>query len=950
MPHSTSSQNANQHPGQQPAHQSVHQPEQPQGQFAARPKTLRYRELPASAQQVLASLLPEAERTGTLPEQVTHIHTVAAREASYAPWPQWLHPRVVEAFESLGIAEPYAHQVQAADAAHAGLDAALAASAARYGWQAGRIETGRIEAERLETGRIEAPTPAHAEDAKSTGSGGHVIVATGTASGKTLSYLMPTLDAIYRASYGEPVSSTSAYSGTENLNNRANVLYISPAKALSADQLTALTSYNLPGLHAASYDGDTPTGERRWIREHANFILTTPDMLNYSILSNHRQWASFLRGLRYVVLDEAHSYRGVFGAHIANLLRRLRRVCALYRTVPVFYGASATSSNPVESFSKLIGVPQQAVTAITESTSARGETTVALWEPEFMPPKAHDQLTKGARSTQQQAVQSKAEQEAPRRISPVEQGAQMLTDLVLSRTRSLVFAGSRRSVEILSQKTQRYLDEVEAGLSHRVAAYRAGYTPEERRELERKLRNGELLGLASTSALELGIDISGLDAVLVAGWPGTRASFMQRVGRAGRSGQDALAVLIADDNPLDTYLVHHPEAIFGQEVEATVFDPTNPYVLSPQLCAAAQEAPIRAEELSLFGPHTAALLDRLVQQGYLRRRPDGWYWTHAESAADLVDIRGTGGGPYQLIDAEDGTLVGTMDAAHAMSQGHPGAIYIHQNAQYVVESLSEGERVILLSRVYPDYYTRAIESTEVRILAERARVSYGAQNAVGEAVPGEPAPSEYVPGEPAPGEPVPEISIPETNAQQLAPLTMHRGQVQVTDQVTGYRRFSVYGGEYLGEEAQPMPPEVLMTEAVWFTFEPSYLFGAGVTEEDGPGTLHAAEHAAIGLLPLIATSDRWDLGGLSTLLHVDTGMPTIFVYDAAPGGAGISERGFNAAAQWLSAILEAIESCGCDNGCPSCVHSPKCGNRNEPLSKHGARALLQAMLRSMAEA
>ena len=946
MPHSTSSQNANQHREQQPTHQSAHQHEQ--GQSAAHPKTLRYRELPASAQQVLASLLPEAERTGTLPEQVTHIHTIAAREASYAPWPQWLHPRVVEAFESLGIAEPYAHQVQAADAAHAGLDAALTASAARYGWQAGRIEAERVEAERLETGRIEAPAPAHAEGVKSIG-GGHVIVATGTASGKTLSYLMPTLDAIYRASCGEPVSSTSAYSGAKNLNNRANVLYISPAKALSADQLTALTSYNLPGLHAASYDGDTPTGERRWIREHANFILTTPDMLNYSILSNHRQWASFLRGLRYVVLDEAHSYRGVFGAHIANLLRRLRRVCTLYRTVPVFYGASATSSNPVESFSKLIGVPQQAVTAITESTSARGETTVALWEPEFMPPKAHDQLAKGARSTQQQAVQSKAEQEAPRRVSPVEQGAQMLTDLVLSRTRSLVFAGSRRSVEILSQKTQRYLDEVEAGLAHRVAAYRAGYTPEERRELERKLRNGELLGLASTSALELGIDISGLDAVLVAGWPGTRASFMQRVGRAGRSGQDALAVLIADDNPLDTYLVHHPEAIFGREVEATVFDPTNPYVLSPQLCAAAQEAPIRAEELSLFGPHTATLLDRLVQQGYLRRRPDGWYWTHAESAAELVDIRGTGGGPYQLIDAEDGTLVGTMDAAHAMSQGHPGAIYIHQNAQYVVESLSEGERVILLSRVYPDYYTRAIESTEVRILAERARVSYGAQNAVGEAAPGEAAPGVTAPAESAPGEPVPGISMPEIDAQQLAPLTMHRGQVQVTDQVTGYRRFSVYGGEYLGEEAQPMPPEVLMTEAVWFTFEPSYLFGAGVTEEDGPGTLHAAEHAAIGLLPLIATSDRWDLGGLSTLLHVDTGRPTIFVYDAAPGGAGISERGFNAVAQWLGATLEAIESCGCDNGCPSCVHSPKCGNRNEPLSKHGAQALLQAMLRSMAE-
>ena len=908
---------------------AAHHPADPQsanvdrsGPPAAPGAPRRLGDLPSTTQQALSALLPELSPASALPEQITHVHTIPAREAEHAPWPQWMHPRVVEAFESLGISEPYAHQVAAAQAAHAGLDAALEASAARYGWQAGRVEAG---------------APAHAEGAKS--AGGHVIVATGTASGKTLSYLMPTLDAVYRASCGEPVSSTSAYSGTENLNNRANILYISPAKALSADQLTALTSYNLPGLYPASYDGDTPVGERRWIREYANFILTTPDMLNYSILSNHRQWASFLRGLRYVVLDEAHSYRGVFGAHIANLMRRLRRVCALHRTVPVFYGASATSSNPVESFAKLIGVPQRAVTAITESTAARGETAVVLWEPELLPPVATDRLAAGARSTQQEALKSEAEQNAPRRLSPIEQGAQMLTDLVLSRTRSLVFAGSRRSVEVLSQKTQRYLDEVEPGLAHRVAAYRAGYTPEERRELERRLRNGELLGLASTSALELGIDISSLDAVLVAGWPGTRASFTQRIGRAGRGGQDALAVLIADDNPLDTYLVHHPEAIFGQDVEATVFDPTNPYVLSPQLCAAAQEAPIRAEELSLFGPHTAALLDRLVQQGYLRRRADGWYWTHAEPAADLVDIRGTGGGLYQLIDAEDGALVGTMDAAHAMSQGHPGAVYIHQNVLYVVESLSEGERVILLSRANPDFYTRAIETTEVRILAERARVSYGTQNV-----------EEADPGGYAPGEPVPKISVPETDAQQLAPLTMHRGQVQVTDQVTGYRRFSVYGGEYLGEEAQPMPPEVLMTEAVWFTFEPSYLFGAGVTEEDGPGTLHAAEHAAIGLLPLIATSDRWDLGGLSTLLHVDTGRPTIFVYDAAPGGAGISERGFNAVTQWLSATLEAIESCGCDNGCPSCVHSPKCGNRNEPLSKHGARALLQAMLRSMAEA
>ena len=390
---------------------AAHHPADPQsanvdrsGPPAAPGVPRRLGDLPGTTQQALSALFPELSPASALPEQITHVHTIPAREAEHAPWPQWMHPRVVEAFESLGISEPYAHQVAAAQAAHAGLDAALEASAARYGWRSGHPTASPGD-------QMSAPGRAHAEGP---GSGGHVIVATGTASGKTLSYLMPTLDAVYRASCGEPVSSTSAYSGTENLNNRANILYISPAKALSADQLTALTSYNLPGLYPASYDGDTPTGERRWIREHANFILTTPDMLNYSILSNHRQWASFLRGLRYVVLDEAHSYRGVFGAHIANLMRRLRRVCALYRSVPVFYGASATSSNPVESFAKLIGVPQRAVTAITESTAARGETAVVLWEPELLPPAATDRLAAGARSTQQEALKSEAEQNAPR--------------------------------------------------------------------------------------------------------------------------------------------------------------------------------------------------------------------------------------------------------------------------------------------------------------------------------------------------------------------------------------------------------------------------------------------------------------------------------------------------------------------------------------------------------
>ena len=593
----------------------------------------------------LSRLVPKLPGDGSLPPQITHVHRIPAREGQYSPWPHWLHPRVIEAFESLGVHEPYTHQVQAAQAAHCAFDAALAEDAHR-------LSFGRASGQ----GRDESGTTAR-----------HVIVATGTASGKSLSYLMPAFDALYRGARREPLSATATNAGSTGFHQRANVLYISPARALSADQLNAITAYHLPGLNAATYDGDTPAQERRWVREHANFVLTTPDMLNYGVLGNHRQWANFLRGLRYVVLDEVHSYRGVFGAHIANLLRRLRRVCALYRVNPVFYGASATSANPAKSFAKLIGVPEGNVDAITTSTAPRGESTVILWEPEFLPDtQVRDKLAAGASAFD---TRSEAEKQAPQRISAIEQGAQMLTDLILSRTRTLAFTRSRRGAELISQRAQRYLDETEAGLAHRVAAYRSGYMPEERRELEHRLRTGELLGLASTSALELGIDISGLDAVLVAGWPGTRASFIQRIGRAGRGGQDALAVLIAGDDPLDTYLVHHPQAIFGQSVEATVFDPTNPYVLSPHLCAAAAESPLRAEELSLFGEHTEALLNRLVQQNYLRRRADGWYWTHAESATNLVDLRATGGCPYQLIDAEDGSLIGTMDSAQAMTQG-----------------------------------------------------------------------------------------------------------------------------------------------------------------------------------------------------------------------------------------------------------------------------------------
>lgn len=801
---------------------------------------------PLSLSQRIAQLPPSVVSLisklgyGPVPAQILHVRSTPAREAITAHWPEWVHPDVQDAFESLGVPEPYLHQVQAADLAHTSM---------------------------------------------ATGSRQHLILATGTASGKSLAYLLPSLDAVHR---GE----IAPKKGMDD--ERATVLYLSPTKALAADQLNSIRALELSTVRAETYDGDTPASERRWIRQHANVILCNPDMLHYGILPNHAQWSSFVRRLKYVVLDEAHSYRGVFGAHIAVLLRRLRRICRYHGASPVFFGASATSAEPEQSFAKLLGVDSSAVTAITEDTAPHGATHTILWEPEF-----REQVTDKL-SAPRETGQSEAEKNAPQRKSVIEQSAEMLTDLVVERTRTIAFIKSRRGAEAIAQTASRYLDEVEAGLSHRVAAYRSGFLPEERRELERQLRSGEMLGIASTSALELGIDIAGLDAVLVAGWPGTRASFFQQIGRAGRAGQESLSVLIASADPLDTYLVHHPEDIFTV-VESTVFDPTNPYVLSPHLCAAAAELPLRTEEVALFGPTAGQLLERLVAQGYLRRRATGWFWTHPENASELVDLRGGGGSPLQIIEIETGTVVGTMDASQAQHQGHVGAIYTHQSATYVVEDLDLENRVIAVSRVFPDYFTQSRDLTEVKILSE-------------------------------------------DKTEQWGPVTLHFGHVRVRTQVVSYQRKSLIGQEVLGEEILDLPPQNLMTTAIWFTMEPTVMSGAGVKEPDFPGTLHAAEHAAIGLLPLIATCDRWDIGGLSTALHMDTEKPTIFVYDGHQGGAGFAERGFAAAQHWIRATLDTIRSCECETGCPSCVQSPKCGNRNDPLEKDGAARLLEAML------
>ena len=741
-------------------------------------------------------------------ERLVHVHEVPARQEQVAPWPDWVAPELYFAFSMSGITELWSHQREAADLAH---------------------------------------------------DGSHVVISTGTASGKSLGFLVPVLSDI--------VEGAAAPSG-----RGATALYLSPTKALAADQLARLSALAIPGLRAAAYDGDTPPDERRWIRDHCQYVLTNPDLLHHSLLPGHERWAPFLRSLNYVVIDECHVYRGVFGSHLAALLRRLRRVAARYGASPTFILASATVADPAAQASALIGMP---VRAVVLDGSPRESMTFGLWEPA---------LDRG---------------EGQHRRSAVAETADLLADLVVDGVQTVAFARSRAGVEAVAASARRSLREVDPALEPAVAAYRGGYLPEERRELEQRLRSGALRGLAATNALELGIDVSGLDAVLLAGWPGTLSSLWQQAGRAGRTGSRSLAVLIAGDDPLDTYLVHHPEALFDRPVEAAVLDPQNPYVLGPHLAAAAAELPLTSADASLFGPTMSGLIEQLVAQGMLRRRPGGWFWTRPERATDQVSIRGTGE-TVRIVERSTGRVLGTVDGPAAHSSVHTGAVYVHQGQPYVVAHFDVEQSHAIVVAGDPGWSTQARSVSAFDIIQVEQSQAWGM-------------------------------------------VEMCFGSVDVRSQVTSFLRRTP-SGEILGEHALDLPERTLHTKAAWWTMPEEMLAAAGVPGSEIPGAAHAAEHAAIAMLPLVATSDRWDVGGVSTALHPDTNRPTILVYDGHPGGAGFAERGFRAATIWLTATRDAILACECATGCPSCVQSPKCGNGNEPLDKTGAVALLTAVL------
>ncbi|MGA9494115.1 MAG: DEAD/DEAH box helicase [Mycobacterium sp.] len=754
-------------------------------------------------------------------QPLRHVAELPARRARQRPWPTWVEPDVLRAFTDRGVNSPWVHQVAAADLAHAGR---------------------------------------------------HVVISTGTASGKSLAYQLPILNALAT----EP---------------RARALYISPTKALGHDQLRsahALTEAvpRLNDVAPTAYDGDSPTEVRRFARERSRWLFSNPDMIHLALLRNHARWAVFLRGLRFVVVDECHYYRGVFGSNVAMVLRRLLRLCARYSAdpslMPTVIFASATTSEPGATATELIGQP---VEEVTEDGSPQGARTVALWEPALR-------------------TDLVGENGAPVRRSAGSESARVMADLVAEGARTLTFVRSRRGAELTALASRARLEDIAPELAGKVASYRAGYLPEERNELERALLDGRLRGLATTNALELGIDIAGLDAVVLAGFPGTVTSFWQQAGRSGRRGQGALVVLVARDDPLDTYLVHNPAALLDKPIERVVIDPANPYILGPQLLCAAAELPLDEVEVRTLGAEDVA--EQLIDDGLLRRRSGKYYPAPGVDPHPAVDIRGSTGSQIVIVESDTGRLLGTAEAGRAAASVHPGAVYLHQGDSYVVDSLDFDEGMAFVHGEDPGYATFARELTDIEVTGAGERHAFGS-------------------------------------------VTLGLVPVRVTNRIVGYLRRRL-SGEVIDFVELEMPPHRLETTAVMYTITPEALHGNGIDPLRIPGSLHAAEHAAIGLLPLVASCDRGDIGGLSTAIGPESdGLPSVFVYDGYPGGAGFAEQGFRRASTWLGATASAIEACECPSGCPSCVQSPKCGNGNDPLDKAGAVRVLDVVLSALTQ-
>ena len=865
-----------------------------------------------------ADLLDVLERLSSGDDRLVGHVTLPGRPERIADWPQWVCPALVDAWARRGVERPWLHQREAMDALREGRD---------------------------------------------------VVLATGTGSGKSLAAWTPILSDLVEAEDSSRISA---------IHRRPTALYLAPTKALAADQLASLMALlgqddkpadaqaeadpegsqgladeRLRRVRATTVDGDTPREAKEWARAGADLILSNPDFLHYVMLPSHQRWSRFLASLRLIVIDEAHHWRGVTGSHIALVVRRLVRVAHHLGADPRVVMLSATVRDAGSVGRALTG--RDAV-AITEDGSPAGAHELVLWQGAVMADESEVDISSFLAALDAPPGTATLKVPIVRRSAGVE-AANLAAAFVEEGARLLAFVRSRAGAEAVAAQVRDRLSARGSPNAGRVGAYRGGYLPEERRALEEALRTGAVRALATTSALEMGLDVSGLDATITVGWPGTRASLRQQIGRAGRAGAPGTSVLIASDNPLDAYLVRHPDHILG-EVEASVIDPSNPWVLAPHVAAAAAEIPITPSDITYFGPELRGVVGRLVADGYLKRRPAGYFWdaTRPERPCDLTDLRGAAG-DVQIVDAATGTVIGTIDQASADAHVFPGAIYIHQGRTFHVLALSP-----LTTPAAPA--APAAQGWPRALLPDAGGGARGTEHFGGGRREGAPASSIIIPparADDARVAMVEEVRTPlrtrsathtsvdvcaieQTYVCEDGTVTWHHGPTNVSTRVTDYDLLRLPGLEFIRNIELFLPTHTLPTKSTWFTLTPAALTSMGIDAADLAGTLHATEHAMIGILPLVATCDRWDLGGLSTELHDDTGAPTVFIHDAFRGGAGHVLAGFNSARAWVAATLEAVSSCDCESGCPRCVQSPKCGNGNEPLSKQGAITLLAYLL------
>ncbi len=668
--------------------------------------------------------------------------------------------------------------------------------------------------------------------------GQDVVIVTATASGKTLCYQVPILSVLL-----------------EDPDARALCMF--PTKALTQDQFGAFHRLAQADplkdvLTPAVYDGDTPSHNRTKIRDRASVILTNPDMLHVGILPYHGKWHRFLRQLKYIVIDEVHSYRGIFGSHVAGVVRRLLRMCEHYGSRPQVICSSATIANPVELAEQLTG---RSVTLVDNDGAPRGRKLFAMWNPPLLD---DDQVSR--RSANIEAVQ-------------------LMAELIRRRAQTLAFAKSRVAAELIYKYAQERLrDERDKSLADRIRPYRGGYLPEERRDIEQALFSGRLLGVSATNALELGIDVGSMDAAILVGFPNTICSLWQQAGRAGRSSQDSLAVLVAYNEPVDQYLMRHPDYLFGASHEQAVIDPQNPHILAAQLSCACFEKPLTDADESFFGPLVSEVAEIFVEDGEMKEIDGRTYWSSSEYPARRVNLRTISPDTYAIADiTRGGKVIGNVDSISAPELVYPGAVYLHEGGSYLVRQMDTEGKLASVEPVEADYYTQAVLSHHCRLHTPADR-------------------RDFLDGE------------------------LFFGPADVTWQTIAFKKIKYYTMEMIGQSELDLPSQTLATTGMWWVMSPQMRSDVARAGYNPIEAMCGVRNLLIASLPAMAMCDRRDISGMVDSRNL--GVPVIFVYDRFEGGLGFAQRGYEAMADWLDVCRRMVAECPCEGGCPSCVGLP----------------------------